>query len=157
MSLYILDTTAFRTLGHYYPLRFPTIWERIDDLAQSGNLRSVREVRRELKSNCPFPHIEDWVKVHRHIFLIPNDQETTIVAQIFRKEQYRGLVKRKNILKGLPVADPFVVAAAKAHGGLVVTQELYKAGGARIPTLCMDMKVECIDVEKFFEYEDLKY
>lgn len=157
VTMYVMDTNVFYALGHYYPSRFPTIWERIDDLVRSGNLRSVKEVRRELESNCPFIHIEDWVKNHRHIFLPPNDEEKKVVAQIFQKEQYRGFVRRSNMLKGLPVADPFVVAAAKVHNGRVVTQESLKSGGARIPTLCLDLKVECIDLERFLEYEDLRY
>jgi hypothetical protein len=39
----------------------------------------------------------------------------------------------------------------------VVTQESLKPGGARIPTVCVDLKVECIDLEKFLEREQLKY
>ncbi len=61
------------------------------------------------------------------------------------------------MLKGIPVADPFIIAAAKVHKGCVVTQESLKLGGARIPTVCADLKVECIDLEKFLEQEQLKY
>lgn len=155
--MYVFDTNVFWALGHYYPSRFPTIWHQIDKLAKSGDLYSVKEVLRELESNCPFESIEGWVKGHHDIFRVPNEEETKIVAQIFQKEQYRGFVKRQNILKGLPVADPFVIAAAKIHKGRVVTQESLKEGGARIPTACKEIGVECIDLEKFLEREGLKY
>jgi hypothetical protein len=155
--MYLFDKNVFITLGHYYPSRFPTIWGKIDDLSNDGTLRSVREVKNEIETNCPFTHISEWVKGHHGIFMIPNDAEMGIVADIFQKEQYRGLVKRSNIIKGLPVADPFIVAAGKFYGAYVVTQESLKLGGARIPTLCQELDVKCIDLEKFLEYEGLRY
>lgn len=155
--MYIFDTNVFGSLGVLYPSRFPTIWDRLEELVQNGDLRSVREVRREIESNCPYVHVAKWVHDHRHIFVMPDDEETQIVAQIFLKEQYRGLVKRTNILRGMPVADPFIVAAAKVHNGYVVTQESLKSGGARIPTVCQELNVPCTDLEGFLELEDLKY
>jgi hypothetical protein len=97
------------------------------------------------------------VKKHHQLFLPPNEEESKVVAEIFKKEQYRNLVRREKLLKGIPVADPFIIAAAKVHKGCVVTQESLKPGGARIPTVCADLKVECIDLEKFLEREQLKY
>jgi Domain of unknown function (DUF4411) len=155
--MYIFDTNVFWAIGNFYPSRFPTIWAKIDELAQNGVLKSVKEVRREIERNCPFDTIEDWVKKHHELFLPPNEEESKIVAEIFKKEQYRGLVRREKMLKGIPVADPFIIAAAKVHKGCVVTQESLKPGGARIPTVCADLKVECIDLEKFLEREQLKY
>ena len=155
--MYIFDTNVFYALGHFYPSRFPTIWARLEDLVKTGKLGSVKEVLREIESNCPFESIESWTKAHRGIFKPPNDQEMKFVAKIFENKQYRGFVKRQNILKGLPVADPFVIAAAKDSGGRVVTLESPTAGGARIPAACREFSVECIDLEIFFEREGLKY
>ena len=127
--MYILDTYVFTAMGHFFPSRFPTIWAKVEELVQSKVLRSVKEV-----------------------------EESKIVAEIFKKEQYRGLVRRDKMLKGLPVADPFIIAAAKAHkNGCVITQESLKPGGARIPTICADMKIACIDLEQFLEQQNLKY
>ncbi len=155
--MYVFDTNVFYALGHYYPSRFPTIWARLEDLAKDGTLRSVREVLREIEGNCPFETIETWVKVHRDIFKPPNDQEMKFIAKLFEKKQYQGFVKRQNILKGRPVADPFVIAAAKNLEGQVVTLESPTAGGARIPAACKDFGVECIDLEQFLEREGLRF
>ncbi|MGO9137215.1 MAG: PIN domain-containing protein [Syntrophales bacterium] len=155
--MYVFDTSALYTLGNYYPSRFPTIWEHIDDLIQERRLWSVREVRREIENNCPFSFIESWTQKNRRIFRTPNRVEMEIVAQIFRRPNYLGLVSRNNMLKGYPVADPFIIAAAKAHKGIVVTQETFKASGARIPTVCGEFDVACINVEQFLEKEQLKY
>lgn len=155
--MYIFDTNVFMAIGNFYPSRFPTIWAKIDELAEKGVLMSVKEVRREIERNCPYDCIDEWVKKHHKLFLPPNEEESKVVAEIFKKEQYRNLVRREKMLKGIPVADPFIIAAAKVHKGCVVTQESLKPGGARIPTVCADLKVECIDLEKFLEREQLKY
>jgi len=156
MTMYVIDTNVFISLGLYYPKRFPTIWGRVDSLADSGDLLSVREVRRELETNCSSEHVLNWVEQYRHIFHIPTNEECQIVSEIFQKNQYLGFVKRNNILKGMPVADPFIIAAAKAKSFCVVTQESNKSKGARIPTACIDFDVECIDLEGFLERENLE-
>jgi hypothetical protein len=117
----------------------------------------VREVRREIEKNCPSKFIAEWVKRHRHLFLPPDEEEAKFVTQILEKPQYRGFLKRQNILKGLPVADPFVIAAAKVHRGCVVTQESLRPSGARIPTACQEFGIECINLERFFEKEGVLY
>lgn len=156
--MYVFDTNVFYALGHYYPSRFPTIWKRIEELVKDDALQSVKEVLRELENNCPFESVENWAKTHRGIFKPPSDQEMKFVAKLFEKKQYQGFVKRQNILKGRPVADPFVIAAAKvAKGGLVVTLESPTTGGARIPAACKDFGVECINLEQFLEREGLKF
>lgn len=155
--MYVFDTNVFRSLGLYYPKRFPTIWNRINELTENNNLISVREVRRELEANCASEHVNSWIQKYRHIFLIPSNEECEIVTDIFKKEQYRGLVKRQNMLKGFPVADPFIIAAAKNRNGCVVTQESLKLGGARIPTACKEMKIDCVNLEGFLEKEKLTY
>ena len=78
-----------------------------------------------------------------------------VVSQIFQRREYLGLVRRSQIIRGLPVADPFIIAAAKLNKGIVVTQESEKSSGARIPTVCKDFKVTCINIENFLEREDL--
>ena len=87
----------------------------------------------------------------------PKEAEEGVVSELFKQEKYRGFVKRQNILKGLPVADPFIVAAGKITNGIVVTMETLKTGGARIPTICKELDVECIDLETFLEREGVKY
>ena len=37
---------------------------------------------------------------------------------------------------GTPVADPFIIAKAKANGLSVVTQEVYRENAHKIPNIC---------------------
>lgn len=156
-ELFVVDTNIFYALGVFYPSRFPKIWDNIDGLCRKSGFQSVREVRRELERNCPYDFIGTWVGAHKNIFRAPTEAEQRIVAEIFQEEKYRGLVRVQNILKGLPVADPFVVAAGKARNATVVTMENQRVTGARIPAVCRDLGVECIGLEEFFERQDVKY
>jgi hypothetical protein len=45
------------------------------------------------------------------------------------------------------------IAAAKIHNRCVVTQE----SPTRIPTVCNELQINCIDLEKFLEQQQLKY
>jgi len=56
-------------------------------------------------------------------------------------------------IKGGPVADPFLVAKAKALDGTVVTQEEYKPNGVKIPNMCEYMNVRCTNLEGLMELE----
>ena len=61
LIMYIFDKNVFISLGQYYPSRFPTIWDKIEKLTDTGALRSVKEVRREIEFNCPIAQISEWV------------------------------------------------------------------------------------------------
>ncbi|MFZ3136544.1 MAG: PIN domain-containing protein [Thermodesulfovibrionales bacterium] len=155
--MYVVDTNVFIQLGFYYPSQFPTIWDRIDKLARNGTILSVREVKNELELGNASTYIAEWVKANRNIFRTPNEEELSIVKDILSDHRFRGLIRRASILKGLPVADPFIIAAAKVHNGMVVTQENYKPDAARIPTVCEVLKVRCINLEQFLKREKLQY
>jgi len=63
------------------------------------------------------------------------------------------LIGQKAILKGTPVADPFVLALAKAREGTVVTQERYKPKAAKLPNVCEHFQVPCHNLETFMKVE----
>ena len=49
---YVFDSDSLINLfRHYYPERFPTLWEKFDALVSGGELISVREVYNEIGSS----------------------------------------------------------------------------------------------------------
>lgn len=154
--MYIVDTNSFLVLGHYYPDNFPSIWSHIDALVKDEKLFSVKEAKRELENNFHTDHLEQWVKNNSKIFAAPSVEEMIIVSDIFTNPTFRDLIKRNNLLKGRPVADPFIVAAAKHRGGSVITEEKYKRNAARIPNVCDKFDVPCINIQDFLQSEKIK-
>jgi hypothetical protein len=143
-------------LAVFYPEHFPSIWDRLNDLASDGNLISVREVYKEVLKNCPEEHIEKWVKRHKKLFIVPDEKELEYLLTLMKTQENRNLVKLKNIIKGLPVADPFIITVAKHRNGIVVTQEGHNPG-AKIPYICSKENIQCCSLRDFFGRENIKY
>ena len=144
---FVLDTSSFRVIGNYYPDRFPSFWQRFDELVASAEIISVREVHRELDQQVTKDWLREWIKTNKGMFLTPGQPDTQFVREIFTVSHFQMLVTQKQRLKGMPVADPFVVACAKVRDGCVVTEESAKPGAARIPNVCGHFLVECTDLE----------
>ncbi len=62
--IYIFDSSPLVDLfRHYYPERFPSLWENFDVLVLEQRIISVREVRNELEERGD--SLSKWVKAHR--------------------------------------------------------------------------------------------
>ncbi len=151
---YVIDTNSFMRLGNYYPSRFPTLWGNVTKLVADMQLISTREVRNELAQYSSSSIINDWVNENKNIFLIPSADETKFINKIFSIPHFHQLISRENILKGRPVADPFVVALAAIKNCFVVTEEKIKPNAAKIPNVCEKFKIKCIDLEEMMKIEN---
>ncbi|MCL2658184.1 MAG: DUF4411 family protein [Betaproteobacteria bacterium] len=160
--IYVFDTSSIRALQHFYPRVFKKIWSDIDSLVQTGNLISTREVFNELERQAISDEVLNWAKRHKTIFTTPASSELQFVAEIFRIRHFQGLIGAQQRLKGTPVADPFVIACARAKGGTVVTEEGWfrlsqalapKPNAAKIPNVCQHFKIPCVDLEGFMHQQ----
>jgi Domain of unknown function (DUF4411) len=147
--VYVFDTSSFRVLRNYYPGTFPSFWLLFDAFVKDGEVISVREVRNELRQQLGDGWLNDWINEHRELFPIPGQQETAFVSEIFAVPHFQFLISQQQRLKGNPVADPFVIAAARVNQATVVTEEVFKPNAAKIPNVCEHFHIECIDLEKF--------
>lgn len=154
--IYVFDTTSFRVLGNYFPENFPTFWENIEQLIHKEGLISVKEVYSELENQAK-GHLLKWVESNKKIFLAPHQEETKIVAEIFKVKHFLQLVNIKSISKGTAVADPFLIASAKIRNACVVTEEVFKNNGAKIPNVCNHFDVTCTNVAGFMANEGWKF
>lgn len=155
--IYLLDSNSFGVLKNYYPTTFPTFWEKIEELATSGRLVSVREVRKEMERRSDSEHLARWVDAHKDLFSGPTEDELRYVAEIFAVPHFQQLIGRKQLLRGTPVADPFIIARARALYGCVVTEEKLKPNAAQVPNVCQHFGVACCDVEGMLSTEEWSF
>lgn len=148
-SLYVIDTNSFRVFGNYYPDSFPSFWTEVDALVASGALLSAKEVRKELEFQNTFEHLNDWIQRNQDVFTTPSTEEMAYVAEIFGVPHFRQIIGEKQRLKGLPVADPFIVARARALGACVVSEEEFKPNAAKVPNVCGHFGVRSTNVQGF--------
>ena len=150
---YVFDSDSLIDLfRHYYPERFPTLWEKFDILVSGEELISVREVFNEIGSSEDSLGI--WAKEQKNIlFLESTVEELRFVAEIFQVQHFQAMIRKQERLKGKPVADPFVIARAKITGACVVTQEKSTENAAKIPNVCDHFGIPCINLEGFMKKE----
>ncbi len=155
--IYVMDTNSFVIMSHFFPERFPSFWARLDEVVVGGRLVSVKEVFREITRKNARPHLDNWVKKNKKIFRTPTEEEALFVARIFQHEHFMQTVKKRQLLQGTPVADPFIVAAAKALNGCVVTEEVYKPNSAKLPNICEKFEVPYINLDQFLGEEGFRF
>lgn len=156
--IYVFDTGPFIILKHFYPDTFPSLWSRMEGLIAKEKIVSVREVFNELNRYNDVDFIQDWAKKHKEdVFLKSDHSELKIVQKILTVPHFQSLISEKATLKGMPVADPFVIASAKVRAGTVVTQERYKKNAAKIPNVCEHFGVPCLDLETFMKDQGWKF
>ena len=152
--IYVFDTSPFSILfRHYYPRRFPSLWQRFDALMVKDVITSTREVRREIEVSS-IETMRDWAKNNSVIFTTPTPHEANFVARIFAVRHFQHNVEIQKRFKGGNNADPFVIAKAYTINATVVTEERLKPNAAKIPNICAHFDVACINFESFMEAEN---
>jgi hypothetical protein len=164
--IYVFDTSSIRSLQHFYPRVFKSIWDGLDALVQQERLISTREVFNELERQAVSAEVLKWAKDNKQIFTMPAAAELQFVATIFQVKHFQALIGVQQRLKGTPVADPFVIACAKIKQCTVVTEEGWlrpratltlKPNAAKIPNVCAHFRVPCIDLEQFMQQQGWEF
>lgn len=154
---YVFDTSPLSTLfKNYYPKTFKTLWANFDALVAAGQLVSTREALRELQDG-PVEACEVWANANNHLFGIPTAAEGAFVARIYGVAHFQQNIEQQKLLKGGKNADPFLIARAAVENRSVVTMELFKPNGAKIPNICRHFRVNCLTLEEFMEEEGWEF
>ena len=120
----------------------------MDSSARSGEIFVIEEVVRELERKDD--EVLKWVKEH-HSMVVPVD--TTVLSHLATLMAKHGSLVDPRRNKS--VCDPWVIALAMARGLTVVTAE--KTSGnlkkPKIPDVCKDLHVPCLEVVEFFRMQ----
>lgn len=153
--IYVFDSSPLIVLfRHYYPDRFPTLWEKFDSMIENKQIISCREVANEITTYGNSDKLSEWAKNNKFVFEKPNIQELHFVKDIFKTAHFQTLLRKKERLQGKPVADPFIIARAKLTNGTLITQERWKQNAAQLPNVCEKYGIPCIDLQEFMEIEN---
>ncbi|MBF0473143.1 MAG: DUF4411 family protein [Nitrospirae bacterium] len=158
--VYIFDTSSLLTLQNYYPDQFPSFWIVFNNFVQNNKILSVKEAFGEIDERITKPHLFNWCKLNKNIFLIPDEDETIFLADIFKVPRFLDLVNQKSRLRNKPIADPFIIASAKIKNGCVVTEESKKIktlDAPRIPNVCDYFNINYMNLEGFMVKEGWKF
>lgn len=119
---YTVDTSILIDLEQRYPRDvFPSAWEALEDLIDSGRACICSEVLEEVKRGSD--ELVDWAVNYPGLTCPLEDDDIAIAAAI--AEEYPDWVRAdKN------AADPFLIAHGQTAGRVVVTDERRAGPGA---------------------------
>jgi predicted nucleic acid-binding protein len=148
-SSYCIDTSALIAAWYerYKPNRFPKLWSEFDKLIEDGRLVSSSLVLRECSRRSQELH--DWLKQRSDMFVQPDEGIQTEVGLIINA--YKGLVAEG---KQKSSADPFIIAQAKVHRLIVVSEEGGAGSLRKIPGVCNALNMTCINLMQLMDRED---
>jgi Domain of unknown function (DUF4411) len=138
---FVLDSSFLIKLHRDQPIDlYPSLWDRVSELLATGDAVILREADREMQAKDD--DVRGW----------PRDRKAAVVeTSVEELEIVRGIAERHPAwVRGAKnSADPFVFAAARTRGALVVTDERPSGRGTedrnlRIPTVAAELDVECI-------------
>lgn len=138
MAFYSVDTSSLLNGRRDLlpPSTFPTLWGNVEAMIQDGSVRSVDLVRDELAAREDDTY--QWAKAQHDLF-VPLTADVQVAVREVLQEHQRIL----GIGSGRSGADPFVIALARARGGVVVTEETSSRNLSKpkIPDVCDAMGI----------------
>jgi hypothetical protein len=148
VTLYSFDTSSLingrRDL--LPPGTFPTLWANIEEMIVDGSIRSVDLVRDELSKREDEVYV--WAKTQIGLFVpLTTDVQASVREVLSAHERILG------IGSGRSGADPFVIALARVHSGVVVTEETLSRNLSKpkIPDVCDAMGVRRLNLLEFVQ------
>ena len=145
-GVYVLDANVFMNAfrDSYHPDVFPGFWEWLEQCLNARTIISIDRVFAEIKSP---PLLVEWARnISRESFASSADEQVVAVysqIQTWVNNAANFLPAAKN--KFAQGADAWIVAFAYAHGGTVVTQEVFDPNVRRrvpMPNVCKEFGVE---------------
>jgi predicted nuclease of predicted toxin-antitoxin system len=162
---YLLDANIFiQAKRIYYRFKtFPSFWDLIVSEHSDDKLFSIDKVQSELLAIND--DLADWLKntLPKNFFRSSNDQEATDQYQILAPWVY-SLTRLSEPAKiqflDTDNADAFLVAYARAHDLILVTQELPAPNSQniiKIPDVCDEFDVEWMNTFDWLEELDVQF
>ncbi|WP_084674103.1 PIN domain-containing protein [Methylobacterium sp. WSM2598] len=154
---YVFDNGPLSMLfKNYFRSVFPTLWDNFDELIANGEIVSVREIAREI-ADSSIEVLRTWVADNGEVFAVPSPQEAAFITQIYSVKHFQYNIEQQKLLKGGRMADPFVIAKAHTEGRTVVTTEVFKPNGTKIPNICRHFGVKCMSIQEFMEEQNWRF
>lgn len=142
--VYVIDACSLINAAHNYNMSkkaFSHIWETFEEKIEMGELISSSEILAELKDE----DLATWAKQHKKAFLPLSPEIQAKTKEVLKK--HPAIIKMRS--KKNSNGDPFLIATAVVHNGIVVTDESTKANG--IPAVCQSLGMEYMNLSKYLD------
>lgn len=144
---FIVDSNVFLEAANtYYAFdRVPGFWSWLSTVMSDQQVRTIEPVRDEI--NYP-KELVDWLDEQASRGVMIDISDPSVQAEY--KDVVSWVIQQsygpQHVTAFLDKADPWVIACAKTHGFVVVTQEQLAGPGTKkikIPNVCNALGVDC--------------
>lgn len=149
MDNFVVDTNVLVNLDKFNPKIFKSLWSNINEMIQNKTLFSIGEVHYELhkRDDRIFSY---WDDIHNKntFFIEPQVEELECLPDLEKFEIFQRYGKEQDFW-----ADPYLIAFGLSKGVIVVSDESLKYHPERkIPFICEEMDVPCMNLDEFMIY-----
>jgi hypothetical protein len=153
--MYVFDNNSLSTiLKFYYRGSFRSFWANFDNIVATGNVISVRMVRLEMERKFDNSVLDLLITHNADFFENPTQDELNFIPEIYAIPHFQQNLDQKTLLSGVPHADPFIIAKARVRKATVVSEEKNRENAAKIPNICEEFNIPCIDLQGFLMQEN---
>ena len=159
-NYYVIDSCSLIELNRKYPIDiFPSVWQKIESLIDSGFLVSPKEVLKEIEKGDD--NLKEWAKKQTKLFKNLTARQIQIVQEILAK--YPRWLNEDSMT---PIADPFVITLAiemeqdpqttiieTIKKRIVVSEERMSGKKTKVPYVSHQYGIECIFLIDMFRNE----
>ena len=149
-DVYIIDACALIDASKNYNMSkatFSAIWDKLNDMVESGYLFSSVEILDELKDK----DLKEWATNNKKAFIPLTEEIQGNVRTILR--DYPTMIKIKSTANSN--GDPFLIATAMTfENSIIVTNERpgdESTKDYRIPNICKKLDIPCITLKQFLD------
>jgi hypothetical protein len=153
-SIYCIDASALINITRYpgYPRElFPSIWNKLEDMVKNDELISHEEVYKEIEKRQD--KICDWCKQNKNMFKDIDECQIKEFENV--KKKYDSFYWNKEINKGGPWADPWIIALSICEDAIIVTDE--RDTQNHMPYIAKHFNLKCLNLIEFFVNIRIRY
>jgi len=161
---YVIDTNALIDLYRRWYSRdiFPTLWGKFEALISQGLVISSLQVFKEIEQKDD--ELLKWAKEEKEMFKDLDERQDRYMREIMSNPIPGFNLGLVNVRKFKSVADPFVIALARAKRWTVITSEKYvninpknPDARPRIPNVCKHYGLKWSSLPDFFREQDWRF
>ncbi len=150
--VYSLDASSLIEAHHIYPrTNFPSLWDELETLARNDRLKMPELVFDEVKDE----EIKEWYEEKQL------KSKIRVAIDLLDQNKAKALIQKLvNPDTGESGGDPWVIALAQdLPNGIVVTQEKASRNEdkPKIPNVCGDLGIECINLLELIKKEGWEF
>lgn len=147
---YIIDTSSILSQKDNEPHRRTinkTLWKHIDELIEEKRIVTCSEIIEEVND----AELKQWfTELHGEVLPIDDEVQDNVKKVVTSNPQLIDFKKTKSS------GDAFLIATAMKYGLTVITEES-KTGTRKIPFVCKNLCVPCVDILGLCELEEWSF